>query len=68
MKTIYVIKDILTEQYFWTYRANDGFSENFSDATIFDSEEDAVKEMKKDYLSDLFLPRFIEIKKLYSFG
>ena len=67
MKEIYVIKDVSIDKYYWTYRTEDGF-DNIENATQFDSEEDARKTLRTDYLSDLFSGRIIEIKKLYKFN
>lgn len=67
MKRKYVIKDIILNEYFWTYRINDGFDNNIESSTKFDTVEEALKEMRKDYLKDLFSGRIIEIKEIYIF-
>ena len=67
MKTKYVIKDLISNQYFWTYRAEDGFDNNIESSTKFDTVEDARKEMRNEYLGDLFSGRIIEIKEIYIF-
>lgn len=66
MKRKYVIKDIILNEYFWTYRINDGF-DKIEESTKFDTVEEALKEMRKDYLKDLFSGRIIEIKEIYIF-
>jgi len=70
MRKFYVIKNVLTEEYYWTYSGYDGFSTEVNDATKFDSEEDAVKNMEDYYLNNdnnSLSSKTIEIVKLYKF-
>jgi hypothetical protein len=70
MKTIYVIQDVKTKEYYWQYRIDEGFNSNISEAKTFDSKEDAVNEFKlqDEWSTDLFAERFIEIKEYYKFN
>lgn len=67
MKTFYVIKDIITNEYYWSYRIDDGFCTEVNSATEFYSKNEAIEQMKSEYLGDLFSGRTIEIKELYKF-
>ncbi len=66
MKTIFVIQDVKTKEYYWSYRGDDAFDANISDAATFDSEEEALKQMQEEYLIKVFADRFLEIKKYYT--
>ncbi len=65
MKAIYVIQDVKTKEYFWQYRIEEGFNANITEATTFNSEEEAVKQMQEQYLEDLFDTRILEVRKFY---
>jgi hypothetical protein len=43
-----------------------GFTKEFEEATLFESEEEVFKEFQHDYSDELFLGRLIEIVKVYS--
>ena len=66
MKTLYYIKDIRGNEFYWRYRIDEGFTKEIKEATSFESEEDALKEIREDYLEELFSDRLIEIVKVYS--
>ena len=69
MKTLYYIKDIRGNEFYWRYRLNyidEGFTKEIKEATSFTSEEEALKEFQEDYLKELFSDRLIEITKVYS--
>jgi hypothetical protein len=66
MKTLYFIKDIREDEFYWRYRINEGFTKEITEATSFESEEEALKEFQQDYLEELFSDRLIEIVKVYS--
>ena len=66
MKTLYFIKDIRENEFYWRYRIEEGFTKEIKEATSFTSEEEALKEFQEDYLKELFSDRFIEIIKVYS--
>lgn len=65
MKPIFVIQDVKTKEYFWQYRIEEGFNANIIEATTFNSEEEAVKQMQEEYLEDLFDTRILEVRKFY---
>lgn len=65
MKPIFVIQDIKTKEYFWQYRIEEGFNAKITEATTFNSEEEAVKQMQEEYLEDLFDTRILEVRKFY---
>ena len=66
MKEFYIIKDIVSNEFYWNYRIEEGFTTDIKEATIFKTKDYAVEEIKKDYLQDLFLNRFIQIIKIYT--
>lgn len=66
MKTLYFIKDVRGNEFYWRYRIEEGFNKDIDVATSFESEEDAVKEIQQDYLEEFFSGRLIEIVKVYS--
>ncbi len=66
MTTLYFIKDIRGNEFYWRYRMNEGFTKEVKEATSFESEEEALKEFQEDYLKELFSDRLIEIIKVYS--
>lgn len=66
METLYFIKDIRENEFYWRYRIDEGFTKEIKEATSFTSEEEALKEFQEDYLKELFSDRFIEITKVYS--
>lgn len=66
MKTLYYIKDIRRNEFYWRYRIDEGFTKEIKEATLFTSEEEALKEFQEDYLKELFSDRLIEITKVYS--
>lgn len=66
MKTLYFIKDIRENTFYWRHRIDEGFTKEIKEATSFTSEEEALKEFQEDYLKELFSGRFIEIAKVYS--
>lgn len=66
MKTQYVIRDLYTNEYYWNSMLDEGFSENIGQATLFESEEDALKELGNGYLNYLFSKRLLEIVKIYT--
>lgn len=66
MKTLYFIKDIRGNEFYWRYRVDEGFTKEIREATSFRSEEEALKEFQEDYLEGLFSDRLIEIVKVYS--
>ena len=66
MKVIFVIQDVKTKEYFWEYRIEEGFNANIREATTFNSEEEAVKQMEEEYLVELFEGKILEIKKFYT--
>jgi hypothetical protein len=66
MKTLYFIKDIRENEFYWRYRIDEGFTKEIKEATSFESEEEALKEFQQDYLEELFTNRLIEIVKVYS--
>jgi hypothetical protein len=65
LKSVFVIQDVKTKEYFWQYRIEEGFNANITEATTFNSEEDAVKQMQEEYLEDLFDTRILEVRKFY---
>lgn len=65
MKTLIVLQDVKTREYYCRYRLDNGFSANIEDALEFADEEEALDEMQQDYLEDCFTSRFIEVKKYY---
>lgn len=67
MKTIFLIQDSETKEYYFSYRIEEGFISNKDEAKIFNSEEEIIEELQKDYLKELFLGRTLEVKKYYSF-
>jgi hypothetical protein len=68
MKTLYFIKDIYENSFYWRYRIDEGFTKDIRSATSFESEEEALKESQEEYLKELFSNRFIEIIKVYYFN
>lgn len=66
MTTLYFIKDIRGNEFYWSYITDEGFTKEIKEATSFTSEEEALKEFQEDYLKELFSDRFIEIAKVYS--
>ena len=66
MKTKYFIRDIRSNEFYWRYRIDEGFTKEINEATWFDSEAEAITEMLQDYLKDLLSDRMIEIVKVYS--
>lgn len=71
MKTIFLIQDVKTREYFSTYRCWDGFTANVSEAYVFNTKELAVKEIEyklENGFEDVFAERFIEIKEYISFN
>jgi hypothetical protein len=67
MKTVYFIKDVNENSFYWRYRIDEGFTKEINNATSFDSEAEALKELQEDYLKKLFSDRFIEVIKVYYF-
>ncbi len=67
METIYLIQDVNSKEYYWSYGTSEGFDMDVSEATTFESEQKAMQEMQQEYLKDFFSGRLIEIKKYYSF-
>lgn len=65
MKKIYVIQDVKTREYYWQYRIDEGFNANISEAKEFNNIEEAEKEMREEYLEELFAERYIEVKCYY---
>lgn len=65
ISTLFVIQDVKTKEYFWQYRIDEGFNANITEATTFNSEEKAVKQMQEEYLEDLFDTRILEVRKFY---
>lgn len=65
MKTIFVIQDVKTKEYYYKYRVLESFSANISDAAVYDTEEGALDEIKaqRDWNTELFKNKFFEIKK-----
>lgn len=66
MKTLYFIKDIRGNEFYWRYRIDEGFTKEINEATSFETEEEALKEFQQDYLKELFTDRLIEIVRVYS--
>ena len=66
MKTLYFIKDIKGNEFYWRYIIYEGFTKEIKQATSFQSEEEVLKEFQQDYLEELFTDRLIEIVKVYS--
>jgi hypothetical protein len=66
METLYFIKDIRGDEFYWRYRVDGGFTKEIKEATYFRSKEEALKEFQEDYLEELFSDRLIEIVKVYS--
>jgi len=67
MKIIYVIQDTKTKEYFWQYRINEGWDVSLIDAKEYASLDDALKDMREDYLSEEFEGKTVEIKVYYKF-
>ena len=65
MKVYYHIKDIRSEEFYWRGRIDEGFSMDVRDATKINSEEEALEELNKNYLQDLFAERILEVIKCY---
>lgn len=65
MKTLYFIKDMIINEFYWRYRIDEDFTKEIKEATSFESEEEALKELQEDYLKELFTDRLIEIVKVY---
>lgn len=63
MNIIFVIQDVKTKEYFSRRRLDEGFNANIKDATEYDSEETALKEIQEEYLSGVFSYRVLEVKK-----
>ena len=66
MKTLYFIKYIRGNEFYWRYIIDEGFTKEIKEATSFESEEEALKEFQQDYLEELFSDRLIEIVRVYS--
>lgn len=45
MNPSYVIRDLITNKYYWKYRLDYGLTSEFLSANIFTSKEDAFKEI-----------------------
>ena len=65
MEPIFVIQDVNTKEYFWQYRMDAGLNANITEATTFNSEEEAVEQMQEEHLEDLFDTRILEVRKFY---
>ena len=62
MKTIYVIKDITTNEYYWSYRADEGFCTEVNDATKFNSKEEKRLSKENETKNYWLIP---EAKKIF---
>ena len=69
MEVKYFIQDVKTGEYYWRYQIHEGFNANISEATSFETYENAEKELMQEYLIDLDITsgRFLEIVKYYDF-
>lgn len=66
MKTLYFIKDVRSNEFYWRYRIVVGFTKEFEEATLFESEEEVFKEFQHYHSDELFSDRLLEIVKVYS--
>ena len=66
IKPIFIIQDINTKEYFWRYRIDEGFSSEISNATTFNSMEDACATIQDVYYADLFDKRYLEIRLIFN--
>jgi hypothetical protein len=65
LKKNFLIQDIETGKYYFQHRIEHGFTAEVRDASLFDSKEDALKELEKDCASPLFYSKFIEIREFF---
>jgi len=61
----YVIQNLITKEYYWRGRTDEGFSSYIHDATIFNTEQEAEEELSKEYLISIFDDSCLGIIKYY---
>ena len=66
MKTLFYIKDIRENTFYWSYRLEEGFTKEIREANSFESEEAAIEELGLGYLR--VSNRFYEIVKVLRFN
>ena len=68
MKTIFVIQDVESKENYWQFSGSSGFSLETDSIVFFKNKKEALNELKKEDLLDLFNSRIIEIREFYIFG
>ena len=65
MDIFYVIQNIKTKEYYSTYSSWNGFDANINEAYKFNNKQDAINEMLKEDLKEVFSNKHIRIIKIY---
>lgn len=68
MKTVFVLQDVETKEYYWEWHAKEGFIKDINEAYLFSSKKEAITELKELLETNKLLSNsFIEIKKYFYF-